>query len=196
MSAFHVDEAAGSDTAGAGTPDAPYQSIAFALFTHGQDAKVLVRKDANTPYDEPTQSALKKAKKGADGLEKKKKKAEELAEREAKAKGEERERREQNIEESKKIKLVEDESLPKAVKVSGCFLIVPRRTIHVGWPRQKLSPLRPYARNEFACSDGYIVCDRKRISSSSFYAMELVTFKRSYLVKLCVPRIPSQLFDV
>ena len=85
MSAFHVDEAAGSDTAGAGTPDAPYQSIAFALFTHGQDAKVLVRKDANTPYDEPTQSALKKAKKGADGLEKKKKKAEELAEREAKA---------------------------------------------------------------------------------------------------------------
>ncbi|ETW74813.1 hypothetical protein HETIRDRAFT_157725 [Heterobasidion irregulare TC 32-1] len=135
MSAFHVDEAAGSDTAGAGTPDAPYQSIAFALFTHGQDAKVLVRKDANTPYDEPTQSALKKAKKGADGLEKKKKKAEELAEREAKAKGEERERREQNIEESKKIKLVEDESLPKAVKAK-IVALAPLRSKRVrvlGW---------------------------------------------------------------
>ncbi|KAI0049674.1 asparaginyl-tRNA synthetase [Auriscalpium vulgare] len=116
MSTYHVDEAAGADATGNGAADAPYQTIAFALFTHGQDAKVLVRKDAATPYDEPTQSALKKAKKGADGLEKKKKKAEELATREAQAKGEERERKEKLLEQSKSIKLEEDASLPKANK--------------------------------------------------------------------------------
>lgn len=115
MSTIHVDESTGSDETGKGTPEQPYQSLAFALFTH-PDAKLLVRKDAAGTYEEPTQSALKKAKKGADGLEKKRKKAEELAERDAKEKKEERERREKLIEESKKIILVEDESLPKAKK--------------------------------------------------------------------------------
>jgi asparaginyl-tRNA synthetase len=84
---------------------------------HGQDSNVLTRQDSESPYDESTQSALKKAKKGADGLEKRHKKVEELAQHEAQARGEERERREKLLEESKKIKLVEDESLPRAVKV-------------------------------------------------------------------------------
>ena len=91
MSTIHVDETTGSDESGKGTPELPYQSLAFALYTH-PDAKFLVRKDATGTFEEPTQSALKKAKKGADGLEKKRKKAEELAEREAKEKKEERER--------------------------------------------------------------------------------------------------------
>ncbi|KAI0071180.1 asparaginyl-tRNA synthetase [Panus rudis PR-1116 ss-1] len=116
MSTYYVDEASGIDETGRGTQDAPYQSIAFALFAHGQTSTVLVRKDPSGIYEEPTQSALKKAKKGADGLEKKRKKAEELAEREAKEKKEERERREKLLEESKKIVLTEDESLPKAKK--------------------------------------------------------------------------------
>ena len=60
---------------------------------------------------------MKKAKKGADGLEKKRKKAEELAEREAKEKAAEREKREKLLEESKKIVLTEDASLPKPTKV-------------------------------------------------------------------------------
>lgn len=117
MSSVYVDEAAGSDETGKGTQDAPYKSLAFALFTAGQEAKTLIRKDSTVEYDEPTQSSLKKAKKGADGLEKKKKKAEELAEREANEKKDERERRERLIEESKKVVLKEDESLPKAAKV-------------------------------------------------------------------------------
>jgi asparaginyl-tRNA synthetase len=117
MASIYVDEAAGSDLTGAGSQQAPYQSLAHALFTQGQTAKVLVRKDPNAEFDEPTQSALKKAKKGADGLEKKRKKAEELAEREARANNEEREKRERLLEESKKIQLVEDATLPVAVKV-------------------------------------------------------------------------------
>ncbi|TFY78478.1 hypothetical protein EWM64_g5536 [Hericium alpestre] len=116
MSPYYVDEAAGSDTTGTGAADAPYQSLAFALFKHGHDAKTLIRKDSTAEYDEPTHSALKKAKKGADGLEKKRKKAEEQAEREAQAGDKEREHREKLLEESKKIVLKEDASLPKAAK--------------------------------------------------------------------------------
>ena len=120
MSTIYIDDTSGSDEAGKGTADAPYQSLAFAIFTHGPDAKLLARKDPNTPYEEPTQSALKKAKKGAEGLEKKRKKAEETAEREAKAKSEERERRQKLLEESKKIVLEEDPALPAAIKVQCC----------------------------------------------------------------------------
>ena len=115
MESFYVDEASGSDTAGKGTQNQPYQSLAYALFTHGQDAKLLVPKDG--AWEEPSQSALKKAKKGADGLEKKRKKAEELAARDAEAKAKEGEKREKLIEESKKIVLTEDASLPQAKKV-------------------------------------------------------------------------------
>lgn len=116
MAPIHVDEATGSDDTGKGTPDAPYQSLAFALYTH-PDGPFQIRKDATTPYDEPTQSSLKKAKKGADGIEKKKKKAEEFAQREAKEQAETRERKEKKVQESKKIVLQEDLSLPKATKV-------------------------------------------------------------------------------
>ncbi|KAF7798856.1 hypothetical protein EIP86_010083 [Pleurotus ostreatoroseus] len=115
MAPVHVDEASGSDETGKGTADQPYQTLAFAVYS-APDATYLTRKDASGTYEEPTQSSLKKAKKGADGLEKKRKKAEELAAREAKEKNEERERREKQIEESKKIVLTEDASLPAAKK--------------------------------------------------------------------------------
>jgi len=119
MTAFHIDETAGSDVTGNGSAEQPYQTLAFALFTHGAASplQLLYRKDPSGTYEEPTQSALKKAKKGADGLEKRRKKQDELAEKEAKDKGEERERREKLLEESKKIILIEDSALPKAIKV-------------------------------------------------------------------------------
>ncbi|KAH9888402.1 asparaginyl-tRNA synthetase [Cubamyces lactineus] len=115
MAPIHVDESAGSDETGKGTPEQPYQTLAFALYSHPEE-KFVIRKDAAGTYEEPTQSALKKAKKGADGIEKKRKKAEELAEREAKEKAEARERKEKRLEESKKIVLQEDPSLPAAIK--------------------------------------------------------------------------------
>ncbi|KAJ7593838.1 asparaginyl-tRNA synthetase [Mycena floridula] len=116
MAPFHVDELDGSDITGQGSADKPYQTIAFALFTHGQAEPILFRKNASETYEEPTQSALKKAKKTADGLEKKRKKQEELAEREAKEQGIKKAERDRLLEESKKIVLVEDETLAKAVK--------------------------------------------------------------------------------
>lgn len=117
MAPIHIDESAGSDSTGTGTPEQPYQTLGYALLTHGSTDGFLIRKDANATYEEPTQSSLKKAKKTADGLEKKRKKQEEIAEREAKAQGEEKEKREKLLEESKSIVLSEDPTLPQAQKV-------------------------------------------------------------------------------
>ncbi|KAJ7655357.1 asparaginyl-tRNA synthetase [Mycena rosella] len=112
MSAIHIDETAGSDTTGTGTAEQPYLSLGVALFTHGATASFLTRKDPTGTYEEPTQSSVKKAKKTAEGLEKKRKKAEELE----RAENEEREKREKVLEQSRKIVLVENASLPKAAK--------------------------------------------------------------------------------
>ena len=119
MSSVYIDEATGSDETGKGTQDLPFKSLAFAVYSSDglDNVKYLIRKDATANYDEATQSALKKAKKGADGIEKKKKKAEELAAREDSEKKAERERKEKLLEESKKIVLEEDPALPKAAKV-------------------------------------------------------------------------------
>lgn len=123
MASVFIDEATGSDETGTGTQNAPYKTLAYALFKHDTpDVQLQTRKDGEAPYDKPTDSSLKKAKKNADGLRKKAAKAAEIAEREAKERAEAHKR----LEESKKIVLVEDESLPKAVKVSkiSTFLLV------------------------------------------------------------------------
>ena len=67
MSSIYVEESTGSDETGKGTQESPYQTLAFALFSH-PGASVLIRKDATGTYEEPTQSSLKKAKKGAEGM--------------------------------------------------------------------------------------------------------------------------------
>lgn len=117
MSLIYVDESSGSDTTGQGSLENPYQSLAQAIYAHGQDAKLRIRKSPEAQYEEPTSSSVKKAKKNAQGIEKKKKKEEEQAEREAKKQGEEKEKREQLLEESKKIVLEEDPALPTATRV-------------------------------------------------------------------------------
>ncbi|EJD08142.1 asparaginyl-tRNA synthetase [Fomitiporia mediterranea MF3/22] len=113
MASIYIDEATGSDESGSGTQNAPYKTLAYALFKHDSpDVQLQIRKDSETPYDKPTDSSLKKAKKNADGLRKKAAKAAEIAEREAR----ERAEADKRLEESKKIVLVEDASLPKAIK--------------------------------------------------------------------------------
>jgi asparaginyl-tRNA synthetase len=129
MSTIYIDESTGSDETGTGTQELPYKSLAFAVFSStGIEApKYSIRKDSSAEYDSPTQSALKKAIKGAEGLEKKRKKAEELAAREANEKRAEREKREKLLDDSKKIVLVENAELPKAIKVgvrSYLFLLL------------------------------------------------------------------------
>ena len=115
MTSIYIDETAGSDETGTGTQNEPYKTLAYAVFKHdAPDVQLQIRKDAEAPYDKPTDSSLKKAKKNAEGLRKKAAKAAEIAQREAK----ERADAEKRLEESKKNVLVEDESLPKPIKVS------------------------------------------------------------------------------
>ncbi|KAJ3560324.1 hypothetical protein NP233_g10910 [Leucocoprinus birnbaumii] len=137
MSTVYIDEAQGSDTTGTGTQATPYQTLGYALFanTAGDATKYLIRKDSTAEYDDPSPSSLKKAKKTADGLEKKKKKAEELAAKEAQKSAEDKERREKLLEESKKIVLEEDQGLPKAsrAKISQLTNLRGQRVRVFGW---------------------------------------------------------------
>lgn len=123
MSLIHIDESSGSDSTGKGTLEEPYQSLAQAVYAHGEGVKFRIRKTVDVEYEEPTPTSLKKAKKNAQGIEKKKRKEEEQAAMDAKKQGEDKERREKLLEESKKIVLNEDPSLPAATKVC--------KTIHI-----------------------------------------------------------------
>lgn len=121
MSTYYIDESAGSDTTGHGTQDSPYQSLAHALFAHSSDQITLrIKKDKD--WEEPTQSSLKKARKTADGLEKKRKKLEEVSAAEEAKKKEEAEKRERMLDESRRVVLREDEALPKALRVGSVCL--------------------------------------------------------------------------
>jgi len=113
MSLIYVDESSGSDSTGKGTLEEPYLSLAQAVYAHGERVKFRVRKTVDAEYEEPTPTSLKRAKKNAQGIEKKKKKDEEQAAKDQEA----REKRERLLEESKKIVLKEDPSLPAATKV-------------------------------------------------------------------------------
>jgi asparaginyl-tRNA synthetase len=107
----YVDEHIGSDESGDGSIQKPYASAALAIVNHGTcpPLVILTRKKEDEEWAPIGISALKKARKGAEGIEKKRKKAQE-AEAKAADKAAEQEK-------FKSVVLVEDESLPKAVKV-------------------------------------------------------------------------------
>jgi asparaginyl-tRNA synthetase len=71
MLTIYIDQTSGIDASGNGSVDQPYQSLAFALFstptTETETTQYQIRKDADAVYDAPTQSAMKKAKKGRPG---------------------------------------------------------------------------------------------------------------------------------
>ena len=111
----YVDEKIGSDENGDGTIQKPYQSAAQAIVNYGASPplNILTRKSETDEWALIGISALKKARKGAEGIEKKKKKAEEAAVKAA----------EKAVEHSKvkDVVIEEDTSLPTAVKVTSLF---------------------------------------------------------------------------
>lgn len=115
MSPIYVDTAAGSDATGSGDQNAPYQTLAHAYFKHGDEIDAQVRKDAGEPFDKPTQSSAKKAKKDAQGLRKKAQKALEAKDKAVAAP------KEKVAGERTTVELKEDTSLPPATKVRLCF---------------------------------------------------------------------------
>lgn len=118
MSTVYVHSATGVDASSAtGSEQAPYQSAAYALYVSEPDVKILVYKDATDEsaagYYEISASALKKAKKGAEGLKKKEEKAKKQAEEKAAKDAEESAK----MLEAMKITITEDKSLPPAKKI-------------------------------------------------------------------------------
>lgn len=108
---LYVNDAAGVDEASAnGSKDKPFKTPAYALYI-SSDASILVFKD--DAYEPISPSALKKAKKGADGLSKKAEKAKKLEEQQAAREAEELKK----LEAAKAIVIKEDSSLPKAEKI-------------------------------------------------------------------------------
>ncbi|KAJ2700781.1 asparagine--tRNA ligase [Coemansia sp. IMI 203386] len=115
-----VDEATGSDDAGCGNKDKPFKSAASAVGhiasqpeAAQESLKIVIKKAGDEKYSYITPSALKKAK---NAYELALKKAKKQAEREARDK-EEREAKlaeeQRKLEESKKVVLTQDPSLPK-----------------------------------------------------------------------------------
>lgn len=131
----YVNEKTGVDTAEtAGSEQAPFQTPAFAAFTQ-PEAKIFVYKQLEESeefgYAEISASALKKAKKGAEGLKKKLEK-QAKADEEAKLKQEEAAKK---FAELDLIKIEEDLSLPKAekIKLRSTTEKVDQRVLVQGW---------------------------------------------------------------
>lgn len=133
----YINESKGVDEPGvAGSEEHPFKTPAFALFASLQqeiEPKLFVFKkdDEGEGYSEITASALKKARKGAEGL---KKKALKQKEQEEKQKELETKEAAKKLE-SMNISIVEDASLPKAerVKVSGSHVAIDKRIKVSGW---------------------------------------------------------------
>lgn len=117
MAQVYVNEKTGSDAADvAGTEQQPFETAAYAALVQ-PEAKIFVYKQKEDSdefeYSEISASALKKAKKGAEGLKKKQEKQVKQAE-EQKKKQEEASKK---LAELELIKIVEDKSLPEAKKI-------------------------------------------------------------------------------
>lgn len=111
-----MDETAGSDEKGDGTEASPYATAVAALDgPQGTEVAILIRKAPADEYAPISGAALKRAKRGLEQQKEKAKKAEAAA---AKAE-QDRLREEKKLEDSKKIVLKEDTSLPAAIKVSS-----------------------------------------------------------------------------
>ncbi|VVT57477.1 uncharacterized protein SAPINGB_P005715 [Magnusiomyces paraingens] len=108
---LYVNDSTGIDESSAnGSQEKPYKTPAYALFV-APNASIIVFKDDS--YEPISPSALKKAKKGADGLVKKAEKAKKLEEQQAAREAEEQKK----IEASKAIVIEQDKSLPEALKI-------------------------------------------------------------------------------
>ncbi|CAO3585696.1 unnamed protein product [Absidia cylindrospora] len=112
---IYVDELVGTDN-GAGSETSPLKTILKAFENHGENIKVIVKKDAQG-YKDVSGAALKKAKKTLLEQQRKRKKQEEqkqMQDEELKKKAEEEARA---LERTKSIVLTQDASLPKAEKI-------------------------------------------------------------------------------
>lgn len=110
---IYINEKTGKDDESVtGSEQQPFQSAAYACYLFSEE-KLMVYKPEENQYLEISASALKKAKKGSEGLRKKAEKAKAAAEQKLQKQADDAAK----LLESTKISITEDESLPKAEKI-------------------------------------------------------------------------------
>ncbi|KAL7662920.1 asparagine--tRNA ligase [[Candida] zeylanoides] len=130
----YVNEKTGTDSESSGSEQAPFQTAAYAAYVQ-PSATILTYKQVEGSeefaYTEISASALKKAKKGAEGLKKKLEK-QLKQEEEQKAKSEDAAKKLADLD---LIKIVEDPSLPQAqkIKVRAVADNIGQRVLVQGW---------------------------------------------------------------
>lgn len=117
---IYLCEETGSDNNGQGTSSAPFLTAVAALTTGGPQSSILFRKKASEEYSPLGTSALKKAKKAVEINERKAQRSREAESKASQLDAEKAARDAKRLEDSKKIVLTEDTSLPHATKVRPC----------------------------------------------------------------------------
>ncbi|CAE6490332.1 asparagine--tRNA ligase [Rhizoctonia solani] len=171
----YVDETTGSDDKGDGSEASPYVTPVAALGgPQGTEVAIFIRKGPSDEYAPISGAALKRAKKGLEQQKEKAKKAEAAAAKEA----QERQREAQKLEESKKIVLKEDPSLPSAIKAStkiqGCTELRSKRISVSGWVH-RLRQQKGLTFIVLRDGTGYLQCVLSGQLSQTYDALVLMT---------------------
>lgn len=134
MVSVYVNEKAGEDAAGCGSQEKPYQTAAYAQFV-APESSILVHKENDETkefeYVEISASALKKAKKGAEGLKKKQEKQAKQEQDAAKKAADAAKK----LAELDLVEITEDTSLPAAdkIKLKSIGDFIGKRVAVRGW---------------------------------------------------------------
>ncbi|ELU42042.1 Ded81p [Rhizoctonia solani AG-1 IA] len=179
----YVDETTGSDDKGDGSEASPYVTPVAALGgPQGTEVAIFIRKGPSDEYAPISGAALKRAKKGLEQQKEKAKKAEAAAAKEA----QERQREAQKLEESKKIVLKEDPSLPSAIKIQGCTELRSKRISVSGWVH-RLRQQKGLTFIVLRDGTGYLQC----VLSGQLVGVYVFLEYRNFLLVLC----QSQTYD-
>lgn len=179
----YVHETKGTDSTGYGSEEKPYASAAYAIFTQ-PEAKILIFKvqEETEGYVEISASALKKAKKGAEGLKKKQEKAAKLQEQKESATS-------KKLEDLEIIEIKEDLSLPKAekIKLRNFEKFIDSRVSVQGWIH-RLRIQKGLAFITLRDGTGYIQCvltgDLAKVSTTKELTLESTVVIKGVIKKL------------
>ncbi|ODV96115.1 hypothetical protein PACTADRAFT_49519 [Pachysolen tannophilus NRRL Y-2460] len=173
---------------GAGSSSSPFQTAAFALYLD-PEAKIMVYKEDEEvkDYVEISASALKKAKKGAEGIKKKLEKAKVAAEKQ----------KEKELEDARKqmaamnIKIVDDPNLPVAqkIKIGKATELIGKRVLIQGWVH-RLRVQKGLAFIVLRDGTGFVQCVLSGDLANAYQTTQL-TLETTLSIKGTIEKLPE-----
>ncbi|ODV61248.1 asparagine--tRNA ligase DED81 [Ascoidea rubescens DSM 1968] len=186
MSSYYISDAGVDDLSKAdGSQLKPFKTPAFAIFNDESFAKLYILKDSE--FAEISPSALKKAKKGAEGLKKKQLKQKQIEEQKKKKEADELAK----SLESMNITITEDKSLPKAhkIKIRDVSKDIDKRVQLNGW----IHRLRVQKNRAFIVlrdGTGYIQCLLKGDLANAYQTSQL-TLESTISISGTIEKLPE-----